>query len=224
MVVGYLASQNKGTTTMSTHPDIPKFMTMGPVLPVMVIPSLDQALPLADALLAGGIKVLEITLRTDCALEAIALIAKERPDAVVGAGTVLTPKDAEKAAKAGAKFLVSPGLTKTLAHQDALPLLPGVATSSEVMKALEWGFTHLKFFPAVPAGGIPYLKGIGGPLPQAKFCPTGGIDAKNAGDFLAQDNVLCVGGSWVAPAKAMNEGNWAEITRLAAEAVATFGK
>ncbi|MDI7775350.1 bifunctional 4-hydroxy-2-oxoglutarate aldolase/2-dehydro-3-deoxy-phosphogluconate aldolase [Asticcacaulis sp. EMRT-3] len=209
---------------MSTHPDIPKFMTMGPVLPVMVIPSLDQALPLADALMAGGIKVLEITLRTDCALDAIKLIAKERPDAVVGAGTVLTPKDAEKAAKAGAKFLVSPGLTKSLAQQDALPLLPGVATSSEVMKALEWGFTHLKFFPAVPAGGIPYLKGIGGPLPQAKFCPTGGIDVKNAADFLALDNVLCVGGSWVAPSRAMAEGNWAEITRLSAEAVAAFGK
>ncbi len=209
---------------MSTHPDIPKFMTMGPVLPVMVITSLDQALPLADALLAGGIKVLEITLRTDCALDAIKLIAKERPEAIVGAGTVLSPKDAEKAAKAGAKFLVSPGLTKALAHQDALPLLPGVATSSEVMKALEWGFTHLKFFPAVPAGGIPYLKGIGGPLPQAKFCPTGGIDAKNAADFLALDNILCVGGSWVAPAKAMDSGNWAEITRLAAEAVATLSQ
>ncbi|HWU49234.1 MAG TPA: bifunctional 4-hydroxy-2-oxoglutarate aldolase/2-dehydro-3-deoxy-phosphogluconate aldolase, partial [Asticcacaulis sp.] len=210
--------------SMSTHPDIEKFMTMGPVLPVMVIPSLDQALPLADALLAGGIRVLEITLRTDCALDAIKLIAKERPDAVVGAGTVLTPKDAEKAAKAGAKFLVSPGLTKTLAHQDALPLLPGVATSSEVMKALEWGFTHLKFFPAVPAGGVPYLKGIGGPLPQAKFCPTGGVSEKNAADFLALKNVLCVGGSWVAPEKAMAEGNWAEITRLSAEAVASFGK
>lgn len=209
---------------MSTHPDIPKFMTMGPVLPVMVIPKLDQAVPLARALIAGGIKVLEITLRTDCALDAIALIAKECPDAVVGAGTVLTPKDAEKAAKAGAKFAVSPGLTKTLAHQDSLPLLPGVATSSEVMKALEWGFTHLKFFPAVPAGGVPYLKGIGGPLPQAKFCPTGGIDVKNAADFLSQPNVLCVGGSWVAPAKAMEDGNWDEITRLAAEAVATFGK
>ena len=209
---------------MSTHPDIPKFMTMGPVLPVMVIPSLDQALPLADALMAGGIKVLEITLRTDCALDAIALIARERPDAVVGAGTVLTPKDAEKAAKAGAKFLVSPGLTKTLAHQEALPLLPGVATSSEVMRALEWGFTHLKFFPAVPAGGIPYLKGIGGPLPQVKFCPTGGVDVNNAADFLALPNVLCVGGSWVAPAKAMADGNWAEVTRLAAEAVASLGQ
>ena len=209
---------------MSTHPDIPKFMSMGPVLPVMVIPSLDQALPLADALMAGGIKVLEITLRTDCALDAIALIAKERPDAVVGAGTVLTPKDAEKAAKAGAKFLVSPGLTKILAHQDALPLLPGVATSSEVMKALEWGFTHLKFFPAVPAGGIPYLKGIGGPLPQAKFCPTGGVDVNNAAEFLDLPNVLCVGGSWVAPSKAMSDGNWAEVTRLAAEAVASLGQ
>ena len=209
---------------MSTHPDIEKFMTMGPVLPVMVIPSLDQALPLADALIAGGIRVLEITLRTDCALDAIKLIARERPEAVVGAGTVLTTKDAEKAAKAGAKFLVSPGLTKTLAHQDALPLLPGVATSSEVMRALEWGFTHLKFFPAVPAGGVPYLKGIGGPLPQAKFCPTGGVSEKNAADFLALKNVLCVGGSWVAPEKAMAEGNWAEITRLSAEAVAAFGK
>ena len=218
------ASSKDEDKTMSTHPDIPKFMTMGPVLPVMVIPSLDQALPLADALLKGGIRVLEITLRTDCALEAIKLISKERPDAVVGAGTVLTPKDAEKAAKAGAKFLVSPGLTKTLAHQDALPLLPGVATSSEVMKAMEWGFTHLKFFPAVPAGGVPYLKGIGGPLPQVKFCPTGGIDAKNAASFLALDNVLCVGGSWVAPAKEMDAGNWDEISRLAAEAVSTFGK
>ncbi len=208
---------------MSTHSDIPKFMTMGPVLPVMVIPSLDQALPLADALLAGGIRVLEITLRTDCALDAIRLIARERPDAIVGAGTVLTPRDAEKAAKAGARFLVSPGLTKPLAHQDALPLLPGVATSSEVMRALEWGFTHLKFFPAVPAGGVPYLKGIGGPLPQVKFCPTGGVDARNAADFLMLDNVLCVGGSWVAPASAMEAGQWAEITRLAADAVATFG-
>jgi 2-dehydro-3-deoxyphosphogluconate aldolase/(4S)-4-hydroxy-2-oxoglutarate aldolase len=209
---------------MSTHPNIAKYMTLGPVLPVMVIASIDQALPLADALLAGGIRVLEITLRTDCALEAIALIAKERPDAIVGAGTVLTPKDAEKSAKAGAKFLVSPGLTKQLAHQDAAPLLPGVATSSEVMRAMEWGFTHLKFFPAVPAGGIPYLKGIGGPLPNVMFCPTGGIDANNAGEFLALPNVLCVGGSWVAPPKAMSDGNWAEITRLAAEAVATFGK
>ncbi|OYW82463.1 MAG: keto-deoxy-phosphogluconate aldolase [Asticcacaulis sp. 32-58-5] len=153
-----------------THADVPKFMTTGPVLPVMVIPSLDQALPLADALMAGGIKVLEITLRTDCALDAIKLIAKERPDAIVGAGTVLTQHDAEKAAKAGAK------------------------------------------------------KGIGGPLPQVKFCPTGGIDVKNAADFLALDNVLCVGGSWVAPAKAMQDGNWAEITRLSAEAVATFSR
>lgn len=206
----------------SLHSEVPKFMTMGPVLPVMVISKIEHAVPLAQALIAGGIKVLEITLRTDCALDAIKLISQECPDAVVGAGTILTPKDAEKAAKAGARFAVSPGLTKHLANQDMLPLLPGVATSSEVMKALEWGFTHLKFFPAVPAGGVNYLKGIGGPLPQAKFCPTGGVDVKNAGEFLALPNVLCVGGSWVAPARAMEEGNWAEITRLAAEAVSTF--
>lgn len=209
---------------MSTHPDVPKFMTMGPVLPVMVIPSLDQAVPLAEALIKGGIKVLEITLRTDCALAAIEAIAKAFPEAVVGAGTVLSPDDAKAAADHGARFAVSPGLTEKLAGQTSLPLLPGVATSSEVMRALEWGFTHLKFFPAVPAGGVPALKGIGGPLAAAKFCPTGGIDAKNAGDFLALPNVLCVGGSWVAPAAAMNEGRWDEITRLAAEAVATFKK
>jgi 2-dehydro-3-deoxyphosphogluconate aldolase/(4S)-4-hydroxy-2-oxoglutarate aldolase len=209
---------------MSTHPDVPKFMTMGPVLPVMVIPSLGQAVPLAEALIKGGIKVLEITLRTDCALASIEAIAKAFPEAVVGAGTVLSPDDAKAAADHGARFAVSPGLTEKLAGQTALPLLPGVATASEVMRALEWGFTHLKFFPAVPAGGVPALKGIGGPLAAAKFCPTGGIDAKNAADFLALSNVLCVGGSWVAPAAAMNEGRWDEITRLAAEAVATFGK
>lgn len=204
---------------MATHPDIPRLMTAGPVLPVLVIPEIAHALPLADALLAGGIKVLEITLRTDCALEAIALIAKERPEAIVGAGTVVTPQDAEKAAAAGAKFAVSPGLTEALARQDALPLLPGTATASEVMQALEWGFTHLKFFPAVPAGGVGALKGIGGPLPQARFCPTGGVSLGNAPDFLALDNVLCVGGSWVAPEKALKEGQWSEIARLAAEAV-----
>ncbi len=209
---------------MSTAPVIPEYMSMGPVLPVMVISELSHAVPLADALIKGGIKVLEITLRTPCALDAIREISNAFPEAVVGAGTVLTPADAEKSAKAGAKFLVSPGLTETLARQDFCPLLPGVATSSEVMQALEWGFTHLKFFPAVPAGGTAYLKGIGGPLPQVKFCPTGGVDPKNAAEFLGLPNVLCVGGSWVAPASAMVEGRWDEITRLSAEAVSTFGK
>jgi len=209
---------------MSTALVIPEYMSMGPVLPVMVISELSHAVPLAEALMKGGIKVLEITLRTACALDAIREISNAFPDAVVGAGTVLTPADAEKSAKAGAKFLVSPGLTETLAKQDFAPLLPGVATSSEVMQALEWGFTHLKFFPAVPAGGTAYLKGIGGPLPQVKFCPTGGVDQKNAADFLGLPNVLCVGGSWVAPASAMAEGRWDEITRLSAEAVSTFGK
>jgi 2-dehydro-3-deoxyphosphogluconate aldolase / (4S)-4-hydroxy-2-oxoglutarate aldolase len=207
---------------MATHPDIPKFMTSGPVLPVMVIPDIAMALPLADALMAGGIMVLEITLRTDCALEAIELISRERPLATVGAGTVLSAKDAEKAAKAGAKFAVSPGLTEALAKQDSLPLLPGVATASEVMQALEWGFTHLKFFPALPAGGVPALKGIGGPLSAARFCPTGGIDIQNAAQFLALENVLCVGGSWVAPDALMKAGQWSEIARLSAEAVQKF--
>lgn len=200
-------------------PIIESYMKNGPVLPVMVIPELSMALPLADALIKGGIRVLEITLRTDCALDAIALIARERPEAIVGAGTVLSPKQAEQAARAGAKFAVSPGLTETLARQDAITLLPGVATGSEVMQALEWGYGFLKFFPAVPAGGVGALKGIGAPIPQAKFCPTGGIDATNAPDFLKLDNVLCVGGSWVAPLNLMKEGNWAEITRLSALAV-----
>jgi 2-dehydro-3-deoxyphosphogluconate aldolase / (4S)-4-hydroxy-2-oxoglutarate aldolase len=204
---------------MTTHPDIQNFMTRGPVLPVLVIPDLSQALPLADALLEGGIDVLEITLRTDCALSAIALIARERPQAIVGAGTVLTDADAKRAKESGARFIVSPGLTQALAQQTHLPLLPGVATASEVMQALEWGFTHLKFFPAVPAGGVAALKAIGGPLSAARFCPTGGIDGYNAQEFLSLDNVLCVGGSWVAPASAMQSGDWAEITRLSKAAV-----
>lgn len=204
---------------MPQNPIIESYMKAGPVLPVMVIPSIEMALPLADALMAGGIFALEITLRTPCALEAIALIAKERPNAIVGAGTILTPRDAENAAKAGAKFGVSPGLTEVLAKQDAIDLLPGVATASEVMQAIEWGYNYLKFFPAVAAGGIAALKGIGGPIPQAKFCPTGGIDAGNAASFLALDNVLCVGGSWVAPLKAMEEGAWDEIARISKLAV-----
>ena len=189
-------------------------MKVSPIMPVMVIDDMAKALPLADALMAGGINVLEVTLRTDCALEAISLIRRERPRAVVAAGTVLNPKHAEQAASAGAHFAVSPGLTPELSRQTSLPLLPGVATASEVMQAMEWGFTYLKFFPAVPAGGVAALKGIGGPLPQARFCPTGGIDAKNAADFLRLSNVLCVGGSWVAPSDLMAKGQWDDITTL----------
>lgn len=131
----------------------------------------------------------------------------------MAAGTVLSPKDAERAAQAGAHFAVSPGLTYELAQQKSLPLLPGVATASEVMQAMEWGFRYLKFFPAVPAGGVGALKGIGGPLPQARFCPTGGIDANNAADFLRLETVLCVGGSWVAPSDLMKSGQWEKITQ-----------
>jgi 2-dehydro-3-deoxyphosphogluconate aldolase/(4S)-4-hydroxy-2-oxoglutarate aldolase len=198
----------------SQDPIIETYMKVSPIMPVMVIDDLAKALPLADALMNGGINVLEVTLRTECALEAIALIRRERPRAVVAAGTVLNPEHAEQAVSAGAHFSVSPGLTLELARQTSLPLLPGVATASEVMQAMEWGFTFLKFFPAVPAGGVSALKGIGGPLPQARFCPTGGIDAKNAADFLRLSNVLCVGGSWVAPSDLMAKGQWDDITAL----------
>jgi 2-dehydro-3-deoxyphosphogluconate aldolase/(4S)-4-hydroxy-2-oxoglutarate aldolase len=198
----------------SQDPIIETYMKVSPIMPVMVIDDLAKALPLADALMNGGINVLEVTLRTECALEAIALIRRERPRAVVAAGTVLNPEHAEQAVSAGAHFAVSPGLTLELARQTSLPLLPGVATASEVMQAMEWGFTFLKFFPAVPAGGVSALKGIGGPLPQARFCPTGGIDAKNAADFLRLSNVLCVGGSWVAPSDLMAKGQWDDITAL----------
>ena len=203
---------------MTLNSVIPDYMRRGPVLPVMVIDDLAHAVPLSMALMAGGITALEITLRTPCALEAISEITKACPDAVVGAGTVLSVSDAEAAAKAGAKFAVSPGLTESLARQQALPLLPGVATASEVMQALEWGYDHLKFFPAVPAGGVLALKGIGGPLSRARFCPTGGIDRENAKAFLALSNVLCVGGSWVAPPDLVKAGRWAEITALAQDA------
>jgi 2-dehydro-3-deoxyphosphogluconate aldolase / (4S)-4-hydroxy-2-oxoglutarate aldolase len=209
---------------MTLNAPIPGFMKLGPVLPVMVIEKLEHAVPLAQALMKGGIRTLEITLRTDCALAAISEITAACPDAVVGAGTVLTPADAEAAAKAGAKFAVSPGLTESLARQQALPLLPGVATASEVMQALEWGFDHLKFFPAVPAGGVGALKGLGGPLSGARFCPTGGIDRHNAEAFLSLANVLCVGGSWVAPLELIKAGKWDDITALAQDATTHLKK
>lgn len=209
---------------MNKHDKITAILNLGPVLPILTIPSLDKALPLARSLLEGGIKVIEVTLRTECSIEAIRLISNECNDLVVGAGTILTPTDAERAMAAGAKFLVSPGLTKNLALQDAGPLLPGVATPSEIMSAMEWGFTCFKLFPAVPLGGIQYLNGIAGPLPQAKFCPTCGINGDNAGEFLALKNVISVGGSWIAPATAIEQGRWAEITRLSSEAIAALPK
>ena len=195
---------------------------LAPVVPVLVIEDPAHAGPLAQALVAGGLPALEVTLRTPAALEAIRLMA-EVPGGVVGAGTLLTPADVKAAKAAGAKFGVSPGATQRILDACAdyeLPLLPGAATASEVMVLLELGYTVQKFFPAEQAGGAGYLKSIGGPIPQVSFCPTGGIGLKNARDYLGLPNILCVGGSWVAPKDAMARGDWAAITALAVEAAA----
>ncbi|MES2664734.1 MAG: bifunctional 4-hydroxy-2-oxoglutarate aldolase/2-dehydro-3-deoxy-phosphogluconate aldolase [Pseudomonadota bacterium] len=195
---------------------------LAPVVPVLVIDDLAHAAKLAQALVAGGLPALEVTLRTPAALDAIRAMS-EVPGGVVGAGTLLTPADVKAAKAAGALFGVSPGATERLLDACAeydLPLLPGAATASEVMALLEKGYTVQKFFPAEQAGGAAYLKSIGAPIPQVKFCPTGGISLKNARDYLGLSNILCVGGSWVAPKDAMARGDWAAITTLAAEAVA----
>ena len=194
---------------------------LAPVVPVLVIDDLAHAGPLAEALVKGGLPALEVTLRTACALDAIRAMS-EVPGGVVGAGTLLTPADVKAAKAAGAKFGVSPGATERLLDACAeyeLPLLPGAATASEIMALLELGYTVQKFFPAEQAGGAAYLKSIGSPIPQVSFCPTGGISLKNARDYLGLKNILCVGGSWVAPKEAMAKGDWAAITKLAAEAV-----
>lgn len=193
---------------------------LAPVVPVLVIEDLAHAKPLAQALVAGGLPALEVTLRTPVALDAIRAMA-EVPGGVVGAGTLLTPADVKAAKAAGATFGVSPGATERLLDACAehdLPLLPGAATASEIMALLEKGYTVQKFFPAEQAGGAAYLKSIGSPIPQVKFCPTGGISLKNARDYLGLANILCVGGSWVAPKEAMAKGDWAGITTLAREA------
>lgn len=191
------------------------------VVPVLVIDSVNDALPLAQALVEGGLNVLEVTLRTEAALAAVEEIAKHLPDAHVGTGTVLNADDVRRSVDAGATFMVSPGATESLldaADAVSVPLLPGAANPSEVMRLLERGYRYQKFFPAEAAGGVPMLKSIGGPLAQVKFCPTGGVGPKNAQDYLSLANVVCVGGSWMAASKLVAEKNWAEITRLAKEA------
>ena len=195
---------------------------LAPVVPVLVIDDLSHAKKLAEALVAGGLPALEVTLRTPVALDAIRAMA-EVPGGVVGAGTLLTPADVKAAKAAGAMFGVSPGATQRLLDACAeyeLPLLPGAATATEVMLLLEMGYTMQKFFPAEQSGGAAYLKSIGSPIPQVAFCPTGGISLKNARDYLGLPNILCVGGSWVVPKDAMQRGDWAAITTLAIEACA----
>jgi 2-dehydro-3-deoxyphosphogluconate aldolase/(4S)-4-hydroxy-2-oxoglutarate aldolase len=195
----------------------------GPVIPVIVIDRLEDAVPLARALVEGGVKVLEVTLRTPCALGAIEAMAREVPGAIVGAGTIRSAADARAARQAGAVFGVSPGYTAEVGaacREVGLPLLPGVATASEVMAAQADGLSFLKFFPATAAGGIPMLKALAGPFPDVAFCPTGGITLQSAPEFLALSNVKVCGGSWLTPSDAVRAGDWGRITRLAAEAAA----
>jgi len=196
-------------------------MRLAPVIPVVVIDDARAAVPMARALVAGGIPAIEVTLRTPAALDAIRAIAAEVEGAVIGVGTVLSARDLHAAEEAGARFAVSPGISPYLldaAEDCALPLLPGAATASEVMTLLERGYRYLKFFPAVPAGGHKLLGAWASPLPQIRFCPTGGISLTNATDFLALPNVICVGGSWLTPADKLAAGEWAAIELLAREA------
>jgi 2-dehydro-3-deoxyphosphogluconate aldolase/(4S)-4-hydroxy-2-oxoglutarate aldolase len=194
----------------------------GPVVPVIVIKDIDHAVPLAKALLAGGIKVLEVTLRSNVAIEAIRRISDEVPEALVGAGTVASAADLDAVVEAGGVFAISPGLTPTLlqaANQGPIALIPGISTASELMLGMEHGYTEFKFFPAEAAGGVKMLKSIGGPFPRITFCPTGGISPDNYINYLALHNVACVGGSWVVPSAAMEQDDWAAVTAVAEQAV-----
>ena len=196
-------------------------MQDSPVIPVIVLNDVAHAVPMARALVAGGIRMLEVTLRTSQALACIEAIAKEVPEAIVGAGTVRNAADAKAAANAGAKFAVSPGYTSSVGQacrDEGLSLLPGVATGSEIMMAQEDGYTELKFLPAMQAGGPAMLKAWGGPFFDVRFCPTGGVTAQNASEFLSLPNVACVGGSWLVPVEALANGDWARIEKLAREA------
>jgi 2-dehydro-3-deoxyphosphogluconate aldolase/(4S)-4-hydroxy-2-oxoglutarate aldolase len=193
----------------------------GPVIPVIVIKRIEDAVPMAQALVDGGVKVLEITLRTPVALQSMEAIVRAVPEAIVGAGTVRSVADAKAALNAGCRFAVSPGYTSEVGRacqEMGLPLLPGVATGSEVMQATADGYSFLKFFPAMAAGGIPMLKSFAGPFTDVKFCPTGGITAETAPQFLALPNVVVCGGTWLTPADAVSAGDWGRITQLAKEA------
>ncbi|MFF1723539.1 bifunctional 4-hydroxy-2-oxoglutarate aldolase/2-dehydro-3-deoxy-phosphogluconate aldolase [Streptomyces sviceus] len=196
-------------------------LDIAPVVPVVVIADASDAVPLARALVAGGLPAIEVTLRTPAAPDAIRAIAEEVPDAVVGAGTVITPGQVRESVAAGARFLVSPGWTDVLLEAmrgSGVPFLPGVSTASEVVALLERGVREMKFFPAEAAGGTAYLKSLSGPLPRARFCPTGGIGAGNAPEYLSLPNVGCVGGTWMLPADAVAARDWGRVERLAREA------
>jgi 2-dehydro-3-deoxyphosphogluconate aldolase/(4S)-4-hydroxy-2-oxoglutarate aldolase len=211
---------------MSLSEELQPIVKAAPVIPVIVLEDAAVAVPLARALVAGGLRVIEVTLRTSSAMRAIEAIAGEVEGAIVGAGTVLSKGQLVASARAGARFIVSPGVNDDLlkaAEDSPVPFLPGAATASEVMQLMDKGYTIQKFFPAEPSGGIAYLKALASPLPAVSFCPTGGITEKNAAAYLALPNVVCVGGSWVAPKDAVGLGDWPRITKLASEATALRG-
>ena len=202
--------------------DSSEVFASGPVVPVLVIENVEDAVPIAEALMEGGIKVLEVTLRTPAAMDVIREIAQNCPDAIIGAGTVTNAEQLRQVTEAGAKFAISPGLTPELleaGNAGSIALIPGVASISELMVGLDNGYSHFKFFPAEASGGVQSLKSIGGPFPDVKFCPTGGINPSNYQDYLALGNVLCCGGSWLCPDNIVKEKRWAEITELAKTAV-----
>ena len=213
---------------MAVTPPLTALQVMldAPVIPVIVLHDVAHAVPMARALVAGGVRMLEVTLRTPAALACMEAIARDVPEAVVGAGTVRSAADAQAAAMAGARFAVSPGYTPAIGQacrDQGLPLLPGVATGSEILMCQEDGHSALKFFPALQAGGSAMLKAWSGPFGEVRFCPTGGISPGNAAEFLALPNVACVGGSWLVPADALAQGDWARITELAAASRALRG-
>ena len=206
--------------------DATNVLHVSPVIPVVTLEHPQHAVPVARALVDGGVRIIELTLRTDSALESLKRITTEVPDILVGAGTILTPGQADAAVAAGAQFLVSPGVTPSLLDhmlQANIPVLPGVATVGEVMAVLERGITAMKFFPAGPAGGPDYLAAIGAPIPQVQFCPTGGVSLDSAPRYLSLANVTCVGGSWLTPLAAVEAEDWQQITRLA-QGAAGLGK
>jgi len=203
--------------------DSSEVFASGPVVPVLVIENVEDAVPIAQALMEGGIKVLEVTLRTPAAIDVIREIAQKCPDAIIGAGTVTNAEQLKQVTEAGAKFAISPGLTPELleaGNAGSIALIPGVASISELMVGLDNGYSHFKFFPAEASGGVQSLKSIGGPFPDVKFCPTGGINPGNYQDYLALSNVLCCGGSWLCPDNVVKEKRWSDITELAKTAVA----
>lgn len=213
---------NKATNMVSNKLTPAEIMTLSPIIPVIEIDDVAKSIDLAHALIAGGINILEITLRTEAAFDAIRLLAKDVPEAHIGAGTVLNPTDLSKVRDAGATFALSPGSSAALlnsAKNIDFPLIPGVSTGSEIMQNMDLGYTHFKLFPATSVGGISLLKSFGGPFQEARFCPTGGINVNNFVDFLALDNVLCVGGSWVASSQLVNSNDFDEITALAKSAL-----